>query len=1008
MSSSSDDVLTYEKFMFWLKADNNNNNNSETTTADSSNPINSTQMSEPENDKVVDATTKDKAETWIDNATGTADNSDLASQASDTLYMATSSQTYFNAADGTTTGEGEACPYTGVHWNKVWNDVQNFNMAKWYAPKMNKYRWYIVAFWIMFWPMGIVFYPKFLELTDTQFDAPASSLAANATDVYTEAYGLSDSMQPEILVLLEIDDEYAAANPLDTLIDGESQLYEDAKNFTEYFDAYAQELIAGYNEDDGGDEYYATVGSYYLYESIGIPTYGEDQFVAENGTASQIGISYASPDGERENFNTDLEDWIDDNTPDSMEIRPTGITYFTLATREASEQDMQLMDTVVLPLSLLALAYILGNLSLMLIPILCIITAICASGTLMYPVAQAVSVTQFTPSIMMSLTIAMSIDYSLFLLSRLTENLAFGNDLESAIENMLEHAGHTIIASGTTLIVCFMGYVLFPMDLIRTIGYGASISIFCCLMVNLSLTPAVMFITGDKFLKPGKKLSMLCCNEVGNPGRYRMRHRAGEEEEAAAPEAAVEDAANLDGSLTESLLPAQSKAKDVVHYDPDVDTPEDIEDMRNSVWYKSGSFLVSPKGIYALIALVVIMAPVCWFWPETGQSMAFDLFLPKESDAGDAFDDYADAFGEGYLAPYKLIFDGRATNTSVNTEECFEVMDVVITALSDPENFPLTPTLDAFNGIYTIEGKVIPYDVYTAAVECGPNCTGSEEFRTIAIVAAGANSPDETATYASIILITDPYSSDGITWLNDARDLLDDLSEQGQLQGFQVVLQNGATTTYDAITEVYDAFPMMIGVTLAVVFVLVGAFFKSINAPLRSVFTIGLTLMFVYGLSVLVYQYGWLEWLNWSSVKNTGEISWLPPIMAFSIIVGLGLDYDIFLASRVLELRLEGYDEQSSILKGLYKTGGIITAAGTIMAIAFGGLLLGGELLLNQFAFYIFVAVLMDTFVVRTIMVPILMGLSMEYTWWPQKLPPQTKSWDQCGTMVHVPVGELS
>ena len=77
--------------------------------------------------------------------------------------------------------------------------------------------------------------------------------------------------------------------------------------------------------------------------------------------------------------------------------------------------------------------------------------------------------------------------------------------------------------------------------------------------------------------------------------------------------------------------------------------------------------------------------------------------------------------------------------------------------------------------------------------------------------------------------------------------------------------------------------------------------------------------------------------------------------MAFSIIVGLGLDYDIFLASRVLEFRLNGYDEQSSILKGLYKTGGIITAAGTIMAVAFGGLLFASELLLNQFALYIYV-----------------------------------------------------
>uniref|UniRef100_A0A7S2K5X9 Membrane transport protein MMPL domain-containing protein n=2 Tax=Leptocylindrus danicus TaxID=163516 RepID=A0A7S2K5X9_9STRA len=938
---------------------------------------------------------------------------DALSQASDTLYMATStSQSYYNAADGTTSHNEDNNPY----WKKVWHDAQNFNVSKWYTPMCNKYRWYIVAFWIMFWPLGITYYPKFLELTDTQFDAPSGSLAANATDVYTEAYEKSDSMQPEILVYVEVSEEYHAVNPQDTFTDRTSQLYSDAKNFTEYFDAYAQSLIAEYNEDDDTDEYYATVGSYYLYESIGIPNYGADQFVAADVPSTYIGIAYASPDGKREDFNSDLEDWIDENEPASCRIRLTGITAFTTATRESSEDDMALMDHVVLPLSLLALAAILGNLSLMLVPVLCIITAICTAGTLMYPVAQSVSVTQFTPSIMMSISIAMSIDYSLFLLSRLTENLAFGADLDYAIENMLEHAGHTIIASGTTLIVCFMGYALFPMDLIRTVGYGATIAIMSCLMVNLSLTPAVMFITGEYFLKPGKTMSMLCCNQVGNPGRYRMRFPPASEDddndEQAADEAAGEEVEDLNensGALTESLLPKE-KAKAVaaaVHYDLDVDTPEDIEDMRNSIWYKSGRFLIGPKGIYALIGLCLIMAPVCYFWIETGKSLAFDLFLPKQSDAGDTFDDYADAFGEGYLAPYKLIFDGRETNTSVNTQECFDVMDTVIQALSDAGKFPATPSLEAFDGIHTISGEVIGYGQYMDALSCGIGyqCV-NESKRTIATVAAAQNSPEGTTTYTTVILNTDPYDGDGIKWLDDARDLLDDFGKSGQLQGFQVVLQNGATVTHDAIDDVYNCFPMMIGVTLVVVFVLVGAFFRSVNAPLRSVFTIGLTLMFVYGLAVLVYQYGWLEWLNWSSVKNTGEIAWLPPIMSFSIIVGLGLDYDIFLASRVLELRLEGYDEQSSILKGLYKTGGIITAAGTIMAIAFGGLLLGGEVLLNQLAFYIFIAVLMDTFVVRTIMVPILMGLSHQYTWWPQKLPPETKSWDQCGTMVHL--GEMN
>jgi len=109
--------------------------------------------------------------------------------------------------------------------------------------------------------------------------------------------------------------------------------------------------------------------------------------------------------------------------------------------------------------------------------------------------------------------------------------------------------------------------------------------------------------------------------------------------------------------------------------------------------------------------------------------------------------------------------------------------------------------------------------------------------------------------------------------------------------------------------------------------------------------------------------------------------------MTFSIIVGLGLDYDVFLISRVLEFREEAYTDNSSVLKGLYKTGGIITAAGIIMAVAFSGLLMSGELLLNQTAFCLVAAVLVDTFIVRTVLVPILLGFTGSKSWYPRKLP---------------------
>ena len=64
----------------------------------------------------------------------------------------------------------------------------------------------------------------------------------------------------------------------------------------------------------------------------------------------------------------------------------------------------------------------------------------------------------------------------------------------------ITHAGHTIIASGSTLCLCFAGMLLFPMEMLRSVGVGASIAILCCLGVNLTFIPAMVYCFGDSLL----------------------------------------------------------------------------------------------------------------------------------------------------------------------------------------------------------------------------------------------------------------------------------------------------------------------------------------------------------------------------------------------------------------------------------------------------------------------------------------------------------------------------
>ncbi len=114
--------------------------------------------------------------------------------------------------------------------------------------------------------------------------------------------------------------------------------------------------------------------------------------------------------------------------------------------------------------------------------------------------------------------------------------------------------------------------------------------------------------------------------------------------------------------------------------------------------------------------------------------------------------------------------------------------------------------------------------------------------------------------------------------------------------------------------------------------------------------------------------------------------------MSFSILVGLALDYDIFLMSRVVEFRKLGWSDRASICLSIEKTGSIITAAGVIMSVSFAGLLLPKSTVLNQYGFSLFVGVMLDTFIVRSVVVPVIFtaldtNLINQFNWYPTVMP---------------------
>jgi putative drug exporter of the RND superfamily len=134
-----------------------------------------------------------------------------------------------------------------------------------------------------------------------------------------------------------------------------------------------------------------------------------------------------------------------------------------------------------------------------------------------------------------------------------------------------------------------------------------------------------------------------------------------------------------------------------------------------------------------------------------------------------------------------------------------------------------------------------------------------------------------------------------------------------------------------------------------------------------------------FGVVTAVFQKGWLaEPLG----VGTGPIEAFLPVMMLAILFGLSMDYQVFLVSRMHEEWMLTKDNAHSVRIGQAATGRVITAAATIMILVFGSFLLAGQRVIAEFGIGLASAVLLDAFILRTILVPATMHLIGKRNWW--------------------------
>ena len=183
-----------------------------------------------------------------------------------------------------------------------------------------------------------------------------------------------------------------------------------------------------------------------------------------------------------------------------------------------------------------------------------------------------------------------------------------------------------------------------------------------------------------------------------------------------------------------------------------------------------------------------------------------------------------------------------------------------------------------------------------------------------------------------------------------------------------------ATQLDTQLTAQHDR-SMIIPIVLAVTFVVLALLLRSLVAPVVLLATVVLSFAATMGVSALVFNH----------VFHMPGADPVVPLYGFVFLVALGIDYNIFLMTRVRE-EVRRSDNRTGVLRGLSVTGGVITSAGVVLAATFAALSVLPILFLGQLAFIVAFGVLLDTLIVRSLLVPALSLDIGKFMWWPARL----------------------
>jgi RND superfamily putative drug exporter len=640
--------------------------------------------------------------------------------------------------------------------------------------------------------------------------------------------------------------------------------------------------------------------------------------------------AYIKGNGEGERIVDPVKFWREqiDDVADGLEVKITGGAGFSADAIEVFEGINGTLLLAALALVVFLLIVIYRSPMFFFIPLIAVIFAETLSRSIGYGVSElGVTINGQSSSIMSVLVLGAGTDYALLLVARYREELHRTADKYQAMRTALESAGPAIFASAATVVAALLCLMIAKVNGTSGLGPIAAIGIACAALSMLTLLPALLTIFGRRAFWPFV------------PHTPETAPRA-----EAVPEGARRRI--VDGSGFFALLQVVLACILLV-----------LPPVLLFVLVNWLLRVISGKRIPSLFALTLDR------WVFTPYEMRRHR-LEHASDATHGF--WARVGKRVSISPRRVMFGSVAVllvlccgfaffSTELTSEDTYreEVESVEGQELLN-KSFP--------SGTTALTDIVVESPGEVGAVKNAVEGVGGVE----AVSGPVASGPPGTLIQAT--LEKKPYSTEAFDLIEPIRD-----AAQGAAPG---TLVGGPTAVEFDVRDAAGWDSIVIPpLILLVVFLILMLLLRAVIAPLVLIGTVIISYLAALGVGYFFFD------VVFGFPGSDPSL----PLFAFVFLVALGVDYNIFLIARARE-ETEQHGSEQGILRALAVTGGVITSAGIVLAGTFSVLAVLPLTFLTELGFVVAFGVLLDTFLVRSVLVPAIALSLGDRFWWPSAL----------------------